>query len=169
MLPANVSALKTRYHGDYHLGQVLVVQNDFYVIDFEGEPMRPMAERRNKASPLKDVAGMLRSFDYAAATAVRDIADIQPASQEAVVSCARQWRDRVIGEFLDGYFEEMQGCPSLPADAAERRALLDFFTLDKAFYEVGYELANRPNWIAIPLGGVVRLLGLEEERDDVAG
>jgi len=157
-LPRALRALKTRFHGDYHLGQVLVVQSDVHIIDFEGEPLRSLDERRGKSSPLRDVAGMLRSFDYATETAVRDMNELRPAGADTVRSCADYWRRSVIESFLTGYFETMAGCPSLPEDAATQRALLQFFTLHKALYEIAYELANRPSWVAIPLAGVLDLL-----------
>jgi maltose alpha-D-glucosyltransferase/alpha-amylase len=160
VLPATTAALKTRYHGDFHLGQVLVIQNDYSIIDFEGEPLRPIEDRRRKTSPLKDIAGMVRSFHYAETTAVRNVVEIQPASRETAARSAGQWRRESVAAFLGGYFETLGDCPSVPADAAENRALLDFFTLEKAIYEVAYELANRPSWVAIPLAGIVELLEL---------
>jgi maltose alpha-D-glucosyltransferase/alpha-amylase len=157
-LPRELGALKTRFHGDYHLGQVLVAQSDVYIIDFEGEPLRTPADRRAKSSPLRDVAGMLRSFHYAAETAVLDMNALRPAGAETIRSCADYWRKAVVESFRTGYFDTMRGCPSLPEDAATQHALLDFFTLDKALYEVAYELANRPGWVAIPLAGILDLL-----------
>jgi maltose alpha-D-glucosyltransferase/alpha-amylase len=161
-LPGRLDVLKTRYHGDYHLGQVLVVRNDFSIIDFEGEPLRPIAARRTKSSPLKDVAGMLRSFHYVEATVVRELLELHPARAEAVMRCAAGWRRQVVDAFLDGYNEATRDCPSVPHDPGTRRALLDFFLLEKTLYEVSYELANRPAWVAIPVAGLIELL---EESD----
>jgi maltose alpha-D-glucosyltransferase / alpha-amylase len=158
LLPPDIDAAKTRFHSDYHLGQVLAVQNDFFIIDFEGEPLRPIAERRQKSSPLRDVAGMLRSYAYAAATAVRQMAEIQPAALPVLQDRAEEWRRQVSDAFLVRYRAEMAGVRSMPADPATAQALLDFFTLEKAIYEVDYELANRPAWVTIPLAGVVSLL-----------
>ena len=140
-----VDALKTRYHGDYHLGQVLLAENDFVIIDFEGEPARPIAERRIKHSPLRDVAGMLRSFDYAAA---------EPHGEE-IPHEAVTWRDAARERFLEGYAQT--GNPLLP-EPVSRALLLDAFELDKAVYELGYELSNRPRWVPIPVRGILRLL-----------
>jgi maltose alpha-D-glucosyltransferase/alpha-amylase len=158
LLPPDIAAVKTRFHGDYHLGQVLAVQDDFYIIDFEGEPLRAMAERRQKSSPLRDVAGMLRSYAYAAATAVRQMTEIQPAAQPVLQERAEEWRRQVSDAFLTRYRAEMAGVRSIPAEPGKAAALLDFFTLEKAMYEVDYELAQRPAWVAIPLAGVLALL-----------
>ena len=156
-----VRALKTRVHGDYHLGQVLVAQNDFYILDFEGEPARPLAERRAKSSPLKDVAGMLRSFDYAAWAAVTSLTEVHPGTGEIVRTLAEAWRQASAAAFLDGYRETIAGCPSYPEDAAEAERLLNLFLLEKALYEICYDAANRPLWVRIPLKGVTSLLELE--------
>jgi maltose alpha-D-glucosyltransferase/alpha-amylase len=161
-----IDAIKTRIHGDYHLGQVLVAQNDFYILDFEGEPARPLTQRRAKSSPLKDVAGMLRSFDYAACAAVVALTEAHPGSADVVRSLAGAWRQATAQTFLDGYRETIAGCPSYPESEAEAGRLLDFFLLDKALYEICYEAANRPAWIRIPVKGVMSVLGLEAARDD---
>jgi maltose alpha-D-glucosyltransferase/alpha-amylase len=161
-----IGAAKTRIHGDYHLGQVLVAQNDFYILDFEGEPARPLAERRAKSSPLKDVAGMLRSFDYAAWAAVMSLAEIDAGSVAVVRTLAESWRQAAQQAFLNAYRETIAGCPSWPENEVEAGRLLDLFLLEKALYEVCYEAANRPNWIRIPLKGVTNLLELEAPRDD---
>jgi maltose alpha-D-glucosyltransferase/alpha-amylase len=163
---AGISAAKTRIHGDYHLGQVLVAQNDFYILDFEGEPARPLAERRAKSSPLKDVAGMLRSFDYAAWAAVTSLVEVHPGSADLVRSLAEAWRQATAQAFLDAYRETIAGSASYPESEAEAGRLLDLFRLDKALYEICYEAANRPNWIRIPLKGVTSLLGLEATPHD---
>jgi maltose alpha-D-glucosyltransferase/alpha-amylase len=163
---AAISAAKTRIHGDYHLGQVLVAQNDFYILDFEGEPARPLAERRAKSSPLKDVAGMLRSFDYAAWAAVTSLVEVHPGSAEVVRSLAEAWRQASAQAFLEAYRETIAGCSSWPGSEAEAGRLLDLFLLEKALYEICYEAANRPNWIRIPLKGVTNLLDMEASRDD---
>jgi maltose alpha-D-glucosyltransferase/alpha-amylase len=117
-----------------------------------------MAERRQKSSPLRDVAGMLRSYAYAAATAVRQMTEIQPAAQPVLQERAEEWRRQVSDAFLTRYRAEMAGVRSIPAESGKAAALLDFFTLEKAMYEVDYELAQRPAWVAIPLAGVLALL-----------
>jgi maltose alpha-D-glucosyltransferase/alpha-amylase len=162
----SINAAKTRIHGDYHLGQVLVAQNDFYILDFEGEPARPLAERRAKSSPLKDVAGMLRSFDYAAWAAITSLVEVHPGSADLVRSLAEAWREATAQAFLDAYRETIAGCPSYPESEAEASRLLDLFLVKKALYEICYEAANRPNWIRIPLRGVTTLLELEASRND---
>jgi maltose alpha-D-glucosyltransferase / alpha-amylase len=161
-----IHAAKTRLHGDYHLGQVLAAQNDFYILDFEGEPARPLAERRAKMSPLKDVAGMLRSFDYAAWSAAQHLSEMHPGSGDLVVGFAHRWRDLVQAAFLESYRETIAGCRSYPDDPTEAQALLDLFLLEKALYEICYEAANRPGWLRIPIQGVAALLNLETTEGD---
>ncbi|MGE0258000.1 MAG: maltose alpha-D-glucosyltransferase, partial [Alphaproteobacteria bacterium] len=158
LAPDNVSAIKCRHHGDYHLGQVLAVQNDFYIIDFEGEPSRPMAQRRRKNSPLRDVAGMIRSFDYATSAAVRQIGETRPAALARAAELAESWRHRALDGFRAAYRKSTRGSPVFPANKLQGKALIDFFTLEKAVYEVNYELANRPDWVSIPLAGILRVL-----------
>jgi maltose alpha-D-glucosyltransferase/alpha-amylase len=152
---ATPSGQKIRIHGDYHLGQVLVAQDDLVVIDFEGEPTRPLEERRAKTSPLRDVAGMVRSFDYAAAMAWSRWREAHEGDGEAARAKAVSWRDATRGAFLRAYFDTTGGAaPATDLTAA----LLDLFTLQKAIYEIGYELSNRPGWVRIPLAGVIDVL-----------
>jgi maltose alpha-D-glucosyltransferase/alpha-amylase len=158
LLDGGVHALKTRHHGDYHLGQVIKVQADWYLLDFEGEPLRSLEERRAKHCPLRDVAGMVRSFDYAAWATVRQIGELQPDVAQKVLGFALSWRDQVSAAFRRGYDEHAAGCPSLPADPAEAARVLDFFTLEKACYEIAYEASNRPDWLSIPIRGVLGIL-----------
>jgi maltose alpha-D-glucosyltransferase/alpha-amylase len=158
LVPDTIAAVKCRHHGDYHLGQVLAVQNDVYIIDFEGEPSRPMAMRRRKNSPLRDVAGMIRSFDYATSAAVRQIGETRPAAVPRAAALAESWRQSAVTGFRAGYREATRGSPVYPANKLQGKALVDFFTLEKAVYEVNYELANRPDWVSIPLTGVLRVL-----------
>ena len=153
LMPAKVGAKRTRVHGDYHLGQVLMAGEDVFIIDFEGEPMRPLRERRRKHLPLRDVAGMLRSFQYAAACVTRAVR----AGQESAArlqACA----ERMSAIFLDAYAQAVQGCPSFPADLAQASDLLRLFVIEKALYEIGYELANRPDWVDIPIAGVLAIV-----------
>jgi len=151
-------AVKTRLHGDYHLGQVLVSERDFYVIDFEGEPAKPIAERRAKHSALRDVAGMIRSFDYAAAAAALQIAERLPDGAETAWADALAWRDGAIRRFLASYRSALGDCAVWPADPAQGFDLVALFALEKATYEVCYEAANRPGWLHIPIGGLEALL-----------
>jgi maltose alpha-D-glucosyltransferase/alpha-amylase len=153
-----INAMKTRIHGDYHLGQVLVAQRDWYIIDFEGEPAKTLDQRRAKHSPLRDIAGMLRSFDYAAWSAVRHIAATTSTVAEATVQQALAWRDETFDAFMAGYRELNTEIPSYPSDEREAARLLQIFTLEKACYELAYEAANRPDWIAIPIKGITAIL-----------
>jgi maltose alpha-D-glucosyltransferase/alpha-amylase len=156
---AGLEVARTRYHGDLHLGQVLLRANDFIIIDFEGEPSRPLAERRAKHSPLRDVAGILRSLDYAAATAASDRARHPPEKRAQLEQAIGEWQRGAEAAFLDAYRAAAGDCPSLPAKDAHFRALLDLFLLEKALYELRYELDNRPDWIAIPVRGLLKLVG----------
>lgn len=159
--PAEIA--KTRVHGDYHLGQVIVAKDDFFILDFEGEPSRPLEERRAKTCPLKDVAGMLRSFDYAAWAAVDAVSDNGRSSRESVTRYALSWRDEACRQFLAAYRETMADCPSVPERTSEANRLLETFLLEKAFYELVYEASNRPRWVSIPLRGVLGLLEATDE------
>jgi maltose alpha-D-glucosyltransferase/alpha-amylase len=152
-----VKTVKTRYHGDYHLGQVLLTQNDFVIIDFEGEPTRPLDQRRHKHSPLRDVAGMLRSFNYAAQTAVAHACAERPEDLAKFEPLVRDWEAEVGRVFLVAYDEAM-GSSGQIATYASLRGLLDLFLLEKVLYEVRYELDHRPDWVGIPLRGLLVLL-----------
>jgi maltose alpha-D-glucosyltransferase/alpha-amylase len=150
--------MKTRYHGDFHLGQVLVMTDDFMIVDFEGEPGREPAVRRRKSSPLRDVAGMLRSINYAAVAAVRGVTADRGEDTSALEPLARDWEQRCAAAFLDGYRTAISGCPSYPNEPQVAQRLLELFVLEKAFYEISYELANRPSWLRIPLEGICSIL-----------
>ncbi len=152
------SGFKTRTHGDYHLGQVMVAGDDAIIIDFEGEPGRPLEERRAKTSPLRDVAGMLRSFDYAAWAALDRFARASQEPSEHVVAAARSWHERSQREFMASYEAAARVSAAHPADPQSTSALLELFLLQKALYEITYEASSRPAWIAIPLRGVLDLL-----------
>jgi maltose alpha-D-glucosyltransferase/alpha-amylase len=146
---------KIRYHGDYHLGQVLLASNDFVIIDFEGEPARPLEERRRKSSPLRDVAGMLRSFDYARWAALKRAAQTDEGL-EKLAPLARAWEDDARNAFLSAY-EEAARATRLYGSVEEARRMLGLFELEKALYELRYEINNRPDWVRIPLAGVLAL------------
>ncbi|MBC8161617.1 MAG: putative maltokinase [Roseiflexaceae bacterium] len=146
-----LTAQRTRAHGDYHLGQVLATPDgDFIIIDFEGEPARSLAERRAKRSPLRDLAGMLRSFDYAAATA---LGELPPAQLQA-------WVNAASAAFLQSYFDLAGNTQFMPHSERERQVLLDAYQIEKAVYELQYELNNRPEWVRIPVDGMLRLIQL---------
>jgi maltose alpha-D-glucosyltransferase/alpha-amylase len=153
---------KTRYHGDYHLGQVLLAKNNFVIIDFEGEPARPLAERRVKHSALRDVAGMLRSVSYARWSALRSVAHSED-DLARLAPLAAAWETEVRATFLRAY-EETAAAAGLYPSFAAARPLLALFELEKAFYELRYELDNRPAWVQIPLAGI-----LELARDESTG
>ena len=168
LIPDEVEAQKTRYHGDFHLGQVLAVKNDFFIIDFEGEPTRPLIQRRRKSPPLRDVAGMIRSFDYASFTAVRQLAEARPAAEPTMARLAEAWRHRAVDGFRAAYRKAMRGCAAYPTSKSQARKMLTFFILEKAVYEVSYELANRPGWVDIPLRGVLGALAKVEGTERAA-
>ena len=142
---------KIRVHGDYHLGQTLRTDGDFVILDFEGEPARPLAERRAKHCALRDVAGMVRSLDYAAATAFGEGGAVQEAGET--------WRRLAVDVFLDAYLEATRAAAArlVPASRPALGAALAAFALDKALYEVRYEIDNRPTWVEVPLRGLERL------------
>ena len=148
---------RIRIHGDYHLGQVLRVEEDFVILDFEGEPARPMADRRAKQSPLKDVAGMVRSFSYAAYAALFSFTVHTPEDSAVLETWAGAWQRWVADAFVQEYRAAMGDSHVIPSDEAFTR-LLRAMTLDKALYELAYELNHRPEWIRIPLTGLLKLL-----------
>ncbi|HJS74026.1 MAG TPA: alpha-amylase, partial [Vicinamibacteria bacterium] len=152
---------RLRCHGDYHLGQVLCTGSDFVIIDFEGEPARPLRERREKHSPLRDVAGMLRSFDYAVYAALGaepapDFPRLEPA--------ARSFRDFSSAAFLRGYLDAAHSRNFLPPSRSELSFLLDLMILEKAIYEMGYEINHRPDWLGIPVRAVLEALDPQRRR-----
>jgi maltose alpha-D-glucosyltransferase/alpha-amylase len=147
---------KTRLHGDYHLGQVLVTGSDFVIVDFEGEPGRSLDERRRKHSPLRDVAGMLRSFSYAAAFAFDKATAQRPQDQPRVVPLLVAWREASVAAFMGAYRDAIHGSPAHPSDDAAADALVELFVLEKTLYELRYELANRVDWVRIPLAGLAQ-------------
>jgi maltokinase len=144
---AGSSGRVIRTHGDYHLGQTLWSGNDWIILDFEGEPARTLVERRRKRSPLRDVAGMLRSFAYAATAA--------ELTRGAAVP--DDWEERARERFLESYLETVDAALLPPGEAAIER-LLAVFELEKAVYELRYELDNRPDWVGIPVTGIERLM-----------
>ncbi len=158
----DTGALRTRCHGDYHLGQVLCVGEDFMIIDFEGEPARPVCERREKHSPLLDVAGMLRSFHYAPYAAIYSgVGASGTRAHEDMAARARwaeYWRGWVSTAFLQGYLAVAARAPFWPSRAQDAHVLLRAHVFEKAMYELGYELNHRPDWTGIPLQGIMQLL-----------
>jgi maltose alpha-D-glucosyltransferase/alpha-amylase len=156
---SGLGALKTRIHGDFHLGQILVVQGDAYIIDFEGEPARPLEERRGKFSPLRDVAGLLRSFDYAVADAALSAVAMASRAADRRTAILDRFRLEAGNAFLAAYREVHDAAPRRWASAEAEAALLDLFLIQKAAYEICYEAANRAAWLPIPLQGLADLAG----------
>jgi maltose alpha-D-glucosyltransferase / alpha-amylase len=148
----------SRYHGDYHLGQTLVVQNDVFIVDFEGAPQLSLEERRAKHSIVRDVACMLRSFDYAAWTALENATASTPDRGNELREAVLDWRRQVAGHFLDAYIAAIGDCPLWPSSEATARKLLSLFLIEKAALEIEYEIGNRPSWAGVPLTGLRSLL-----------
>jgi maltose alpha-D-glucosyltransferase/alpha-amylase len=150
---------RIRIHGDYHLGQVLRSRSDYVILDFEGEPARSLEQRRQKQSPLKDVAGMLRSFSYAAYAALNTFAQRRPDDAKNLEPWATLWQNAVSGEFLRAYDDTVAAInPDLIPKRAQSPLLLKAYLLEKSLYELLYELNNRPTWVRIPLSGILALL-----------
>jgi maltose alpha-D-glucosyltransferase/alpha-amylase len=167
-----IGAARIRLHGDFHLGQILCTGKDIVIIDFEGEPGRPLSERRIKRSPLRDVAGMLRSYHYASqAVLFGQVSGVVPHPE--VLPALRSWADfwyrRVCTEFLKRYLETAGRAPFLPQSRDELKVLLDALVLEKAVYELGYELNHRQDWVRIPLLGIQGLVGEQPLRDIPGG
>jgi maltose alpha-D-glucosyltransferase / alpha-amylase len=157
-----ITAMRIRCHGDYHLGEVLYTGKDFIIIDFEGEPARPLSERRIKRSALRDVAVMFRSFHYAAHVALFDqaakgLVASDPQAPATLETWARYWYTWVCAVFLKAYRDTVGQTPLVPRDPEEFQVLLDALLLEKAVYEIAYEVNNRPDWVHIPLRGIVHL------------
>ena len=148
---------RIRIHGDYHLGQVLRVKTDFVILDFEGEPARSLEYRRAKQCPLKDVAGMLRSFSYAAYTSLLNYTARHPEDLTRLEPWAQLWERSAGAAFLRAYRETARGTEFLPAASSDVQKPLHAFLLDKALYEISYELNARPEWLRIPLLGIMSL------------
>jgi maltose alpha-D-glucosyltransferase/alpha-amylase len=161
-----IDAGRIRIHGDYHLGQVLCTGNDFVIVDFEGEPVRQLSERRIKRCPLRDVAGMLRSLQYAAMNSLmRDAgALVRPVDRQALLPWAEIWLAWMTTSFIDGYMSQARTSNFLPTQASHVDLLLRVYLLEKALYEMNYELNHRPDWVAIPLEATERMISVAAER-----
>ena len=156
-----ISATRIRCHGDYHLGQVLFTGKDFVIIDFEGEPARSLSERRIKRSPLLDVAGMIRSFHYATHSALLRQGPLSARPEDdlpLLQRWAQYWYVWVSVAFLTSYLDIVKPVGLLPENPEHLRILLDAYILEKAIYEIGYELNNRPDWVKVPLQGILQLM-----------
>ena len=157
LVERKIGGMRIRCHGDYHLGQVLYTGKDFVLIDFEGEPARSITERRLKRSPLRDVAGMLRSFNYAVLTKLRGGA-LRPEDAVQLKPWGRYWEFWISVSFLNGYFDVTRQSGLLPKTRDELNLLMNILLLDKAIYELNYELDNRPDWVAVPIEGILELI-----------
>jgi trehalose synthase-fused probable maltokinase len=167
----HLDARRIRCHGDYHLGQVLYTGVDFVIIDFEGEPARPLAERQAKHVPIVDVAGMIRSFDYAAYAALQRQGERhhKRGQRTELELWARHWSQSAADAFLSGYAAVAGDAPFWPSAADERAMLLEVHLIEKACYELSYELNNRPSWSGIPLEGLLRLCDVGNEAPSLRG
>jgi len=160
MVDAKIGGMRIRCHGDYHLGQVLFTGKDFVIIDFEGEPSRPISERRIKRSPLRDVAGMLRSFNYAAVSKFKNETS-RPENLAQLKLWAGYWNFWVSVGYLQGYLDMTRNSAFLPKSSVELKTMLNIYLLEKAVYELGYELNSRPDWVSVPIEGILGLLSEE--------
>jgi maltose alpha-D-glucosyltransferase/alpha-amylase len=166
LLPEEPDAMKIRHHGDFHLGQMLVAKDDVFIIDFEGEPQRTLAERRRKAPAARDVAGLIRSIDYSATAALERALKSAPDEQGKIARALDGWREQSVAAFLVGYRQALGGTRLWPQESQDADSLLDFFLLEKAFYEIEYELAHRPDWLRVPLAGTCRILMRSEAKPE---
>jgi len=157
-LPEKADAVRIRVHGDLHLGQVLLSRNDFFIIDFEGEPNRTSKEARLKQSVIRDLAGMLRSFNYAACMTLKKCTRDRPQDREHFCPLIRAWESETGEQFLAGYRSGIGGDSSLIGNQKEFHRMLHFFLIEKMIYEIEYEIGHRPDWIDIPLAGMLEFL-----------
>jgi len=162
MLPDHVEAMKIRHHGDFHLGQMLIVKDDVSIIDFEGEPRRSIDQRRRKAPAARDVAGLIRSLDYSVTAALERALKSAPDEDGRIARAVDGWRERSVTAFLAAYRQSLNEPLLWPRAPEDADRLLDFFLLEKAFYEIEYELAHRPDWLRVPLAGTWRILAHPE-------
>jgi maltose alpha-D-glucosyltransferase/alpha-amylase len=162
LLPRTLDAVKIRHHGDFHLGQMLIAKDDISIIDFEGEPQRNLDERRQKAPAARDVAGLIRSIDYSTTAALDRFGQLTPEELTRLHPVLDAWRDLSTASFFAAYRETIGDSRLLPSDPAAADRLLRFFLMEKALYEIEYELANRPGWLHVPLAGAFRILAPQQ-------
>ena len=162
LLPDTLDAVKIRHHGDFHLGQMLIVKDDVFIIDFEGEPRRSIEDRRRKAPAARDVAGLIRSIDYSATGALERALKSAPDDEGKIARALEGWRVSAVAAFFAGYRRSLTDLRLWPQSPRAADRLLDFFLLEKAFYEIEYELAHRPDWLRVPLAGTWRILSRSE-------
>ena len=157
LLPVDSNVLKIRHHGDFHLGQILIAKDDAFILDFEGEPRRPLSERRYKAPAARDIAGLIRSIDYSTTSALLRASGLTPEERIALAPKLETWREKATLAFWEAS-RETDESRLWPPDEPTAQRMLDFFLLEKAFYEIEYELTNRPSWLNVPLDGMWRIL-----------
>jgi maltose alpha-D-glucosyltransferase/alpha-amylase len=162
LLPPSVQMYNIRHHGDFHLGQILFVRDDIFIIDFEGEPRRSLHERRMKAPAARDVAGLIRSIDYSVTSAQERALKTGTDDDGRLTAALSAWRNEATQTFLTAYREAMSDSRLWPEDDNDAESMLRFFLLEKAFYEIDYELAHRPDWLRVALGGALRVLRKQE-------
>jgi maltose alpha-D-glucosyltransferase/alpha-amylase len=162
LLPETIDAMKIRHHGDFHLGQMLIVKDDICIIDFEGEPRRSLEDRRRKAPAARDVAGLIRSIDYSATAALERALKSAPDEHGKLAHALEDWREHSVAAFMSAYRSSLSDTRLWPQSIEAADRLLDFFLLEKAFYEIEYELAHRPDWLRVPLAGTWRILSPSE-------
>jgi maltose alpha-D-glucosyltransferase/alpha-amylase len=167
LVPEGFDARKIRTHGDFHLGQVLIAKDDVFIIDFEGEPNRTIADRRAKAPAARDVAGLVRSVDYSTTAALERAPKSTPEEHDRIARALAVWRDVSAATFVRAYREALTDTRLWPEDAQESGRLLDLFLIEKALYEIEYELSHRPQWVRVPLAGILRILAARQEVQEV--
>ena len=158
LMPPRVQGLNLRLHGDLQLGNLLIVKDDIFITGFEGDPRRPIDERRRKAPAARDVAGLIRSIDYSATAALERALKATPDEQGRLAAALAEWRDRASAAFLAAYREAMTNQRLWPTDPQDAERVLNFFLIEKAFYEIEYEMAHRPDWLRVPVTGMLRIL-----------
>jgi maltose alpha-D-glucosyltransferase/alpha-amylase len=158
LLPSDVDGLNIRIHGDFRLEQMLIVKDDIFIIGFEGDPGLQLAERRRKMPAARDIAAMIRSIDYSVTAALDRALKVASDEQGKLAAALIQWRDRATDSFLTSYRETVTNARLWPADLHATDAMVNFFLLEKAVREIEYELTHRPEWLRLPLVGLLRLL-----------
>jgi maltose alpha-D-glucosyltransferase/alpha-amylase len=157
-LPRDIGGSNIRVHGDFRLEQMLIARDDVFIIGFEGDSALPLAERRRKVPPARDVAGLIRSIDYSVIAAQERALKVAPDEHGRLATALTKWRDRSAATFLSAYRESMTNARLWPADRKASDAMVNFFLLEKAIHEIEYELAHRAEWLRLPVGGLLRLL-----------
>jgi maltose alpha-D-glucosyltransferase/alpha-amylase len=161
LLPRDIDCLNIRHHGNLHLGQLLIVKDDIFIIDFEGDPERSIAERRRKAPAARDVAGLIRSIDCSTTATLERGLKATPDEHEKLAAALEGWRDHATEALLSAYGETVEGHGLWPSRADSAEKLLHFFLIEKAFHEIEHGLTRRPDWLRVPLTGMLRLLSLQ--------